>query len=155
MPLRPRSWWPILLALAAITLPIVVGYLWIVIGSFNTRVHGLTPVGEWTLENWRFLGERLGRRPSIWTALLNTLLFAGGVSSLVVTVSAMAAYAISRLSFPGRGWFLGLVLVLHAFPAVSLLIASYYVLSVLGLFDTLVGVVLVILSLLFNFVILA
>src|SRR5690606_34641521 len=76
MPLRPRAWWLVLL-LAAITVPIVVGYLWIVIGSFNTRVHGITPVGEWTLENWRFLGERLGRRPSIWTALLNTLLFAG------------------------------------------------------------------------------
>lgn len=151
MPLRPRGWWLILLVLAAITLPIVVGYLWIVIGSFNTRVHGITPVGEWTLENWRFVGERVGRRPPIWTALLNTLLFAGGVSLLVVTVSAMAAYAISRLSFPGRGWFLGLVLVLHAFPAVSLLIASYYVLRVLGLFDSLVGVVLVMTSFMMPF----
>jgi inositol-phosphate transport system permease protein len=55
----------------------------------------------------------------------------------------MAAYAISRLSFPGRSWYLGLVLVLHAFPAVSLIIAIFYILRLLGLFDTLIGVIIV------------
>jgi inositol-phosphate transport system permease protein len=55
----------------------------------------------------------------------------------------MAAYAIARLSFPGRGLYLGLVLVLHAFPAVSLIIAIFYILRLLGLFDTLGGVILV------------
>jgi inositol-phosphate transport system permease protein len=39
--------------------------------------------------------------------------------------------------------YLGLVLVLHAFPAVSLLIAIFYILRLLGLFDTLIGVILV------------
>lgn len=151
MAVRSKSWWLLLIVLAVVSVPIVIGYLWLITGSFNTRVHGITPVGEWTTENWRFLWENVGRRPSIWTAALNTLLFAGGVSALVVTVSAMAAYAISRLHFPGRGWFLGLVLVLHAFPAVSLLIASYYVLVVLGLFDTLVGVILVMTSFMMPF----
>jgi inositol-phosphate transport system permease protein len=55
----------------------------------------------------------------------------------------MAAYAISRMSFPGRKFYLGLVLVLHAFPAVSLIIAIFYILRLLGLFDTLTGVILV------------
>ena len=151
MPLRPRNWRLVLLVLLLVTAPIVIGYLWMVLGSFNTRVHGITPVGEWNLDNWRFLWEPLGRRPPIWTAVFNTLLFAGGVAALVVVVSSMAAYAISRLHFPGRGWFLGLVLVLHAFPAVSLLIASYYVLAVLGLFDTLIGVVLVMTSFMMPF----
>jgi inositol-phosphate transport system permease protein len=151
MPLRSNGWWIYLVILGALTLPIVIGYLWLVLGSVNERVHGITPVGAWTVENWRFLWEPLGRRPSIWTAAFNTLLFAGGVSTLVVTVSAMAAYAISRLHFPGRGAFLGMVLVLHAFPAVSLLIASYYVLVQLGLFDTLLGVVLVMTSFMMPF----
>ena len=141
--LRPRSW-PLWLGLIALlSLPIVAGYAWLVLGSFNERMHGLVPVGDWSVENWRFLWERVGRRPPVWTVMVNTLMLAGGVAALVVTVSSMAAYAISRLHFPGRGVMLGLVLVLHAFPAVSLLIASFYVLVRLGLFDTLLGVILV------------
>jgi inositol-phosphate transport system permease protein len=141
--LRPKHWPLWLLALLVLSLPIVAGYAWLVVSSFNQRVHGLVPVGSWSLDNWQFLWERQGRRPPVWTVMINTLLLAGGVAALVVSVSSMAAYAISRLHFPGRGVMLGLVLVLHAFPAVSLLIASYYVLVVLGLFDSLLGVILV------------
>lgn len=144
--LRPKSWPLWLVILFVVSLPIVAGYAWLIVSSFNERVHGLVPVGEWSFNNWRFLWERIGHRPPIWTVMVNTLLFAGGVAVLVVTVSSLAAYAISRLHFPGRGWFLGLVLILHAFPAVSLLIASYYVLVVLGLFDTLLGVILIMTS---------
>jgi len=141
--LRPKNW-PLWLGLIALlSLPIIAGYAWLVVGSFNERVHGVVPVGDWSIENWRFLWERVGRRPPVWTVLVNTLMLAGGVAALVVAVSSMAAYAISRLHFPGRGVMLGLVLVLHAFPAVSLLIASFYVLVRLGLFDTLLGVILV------------
>lgn len=141
--LRPKNWLLWLGLIVLLSLPIIAGYGWLAVSSFNERVHGLVPVGEWSVENWRFLWERVGRRPPVWTVMVNTLLLAGGVAALVVTVSSMAAYAISRLHFPGRGVMLGLVLVLHAFPAVSLLIASFYVLVRLGLFDTLLGVILV------------
>jgi len=133
-------WLSILLAL---TFPIVLGYMWLFISSLNSQMHGLRPVGLWEIQNWRFLWEPIGSRPMIWTVLFNTLVFAVGTSFLIVTISAMAAYAISRLNFPGRGIMLGLVLLLHAFPAVSLLIATFYVLLAIGLFDSLVGVVLV------------
>jgi inositol-phosphate transport system permease protein len=143
VPHGPRAWPLWLLALVALSLPLAAGYLWLVLTSVSREVHGLLPVGGWQPENWRFLWEAVGRRPSIWIVLGNTLLFAGGVAVAEVLVSAMAAYAISRLRFRGRGLYLGLVLVLHAFPAVSLLIAIFYVLRVLQLFDTLLGVVLV------------
>ena len=135
-----RGWAAILVG---VSLPLVVGAIWLALSSVSREVHGLWPVGGWQPENWRFLWEAIGSRPSIWLVLGNTLLFAGGVATVQVLVSAMAAYAISRLKFSGRGFYLGMVLVLHAFPAVSLLIAIFYVLRVLGLFDTLLGVVLV------------
>ena len=138
-----RRWVGTFIVILGVTFPIALGYLWLVLTSTNREVHGLWPIGGWELQNWRFLWEPIGRRPMIWQVLLNTLIFAGGVSLLVVTVSAMAAYAISRMNFKGRGMFLGLVLVLHAFPAVSLLIATFYVLVMLRLFDSLLGVVLV------------
>ena len=62
---------------------------------------------------------------------------------MVLLVSSMAGYALSRLHFPGRRAFLGSVLLLHSFPSVTLLIATFIVLRQLGLYDQLLGVILV------------
>lgn len=142
-------YWPLLaLGLGLLSLPLLAGYAWLFLAAFSDQVHGLRPVGGLALENWRFLVESPGGRPPVVQVLANSLFYASGVALLVVGVSAMAAYALSRLAFRGRGVYLGLVLVLHAFPAISLLIAIFYILRLLGLFDTLVGVVLVQASLL-------
>jgi len=144
MPILPRNW-PLWLALLVlITLPIGVGLLWLLLTALFDQVHGLRPVGAFSPENWRFLFEgSVGGRPSIWVALKNSVIFATAVAGLEVLIASMAAYAISRMKFPYRTPYLGMILVLHAFPAVSLLIAIYYILRVLGLFDTLIGVILV------------
>ena len=143
MALLPPRWRFVLVALAAISLPILSGVVWLFLtGSFE-RVHGLIPHGSLALKNWRFLWEAVGGRPPIRVPLVNSIIFSVVVSTAVVLISSMAAYAISRMSFPGRKMYLGLVLVLHAFPAVSLLIAIFYILRRLGLFDTLAGVILV------------
>jgi inositol-phosphate transport system permease protein len=143
MPLLPPRWRLLLLGLVALSLPIASGLAWLVLtGSFD-RVHGLLPTGPLGLDNWQFLWQPVGGRPPLWIPLRNSVIFSGIVATVVVLVSSMAAYAISRLSFPGRGLYLGLVLVLHAFPAVSLIIAIFFMLRRLGLFDTLTGVILV------------
>jgi inositol-phosphate transport system permease protein len=144
MPLLPPRWRLLLLALGALSLPIITGIVWLFLtGSFQD-VHGLVPAGPLAIKNWRFLWESsIGNRPPIHVPLLNSLAFSVVVSAVVVLVASMAAYAISRLSFPGRTMYLGLVLMLHAFPAVSLIIAIFYILRLLGLFDTLTGIILV------------
>ena len=143
MGLLPPRWRLVLVLLVAFSLPILSGVVWLFLtGSFE-RVHGLIPQGAFAPRNWRFLWETVGGRPPIRLALMNSVIFSVVVASMVVLISSMAAYAISRMSFPGRSLYLGLVLVLHAFPAVSLLIAIFYILRRLGLFDTLPGVILV------------
>jgi len=81
--------------------------------------------------------------PSIWRITANTLAFAIMVAIIEVGIAAATGYALSRLSFPGRKGFLSLTLILHAFPSVTLLIAIFYVLKMLKLYDTLIGVILV------------
>lgn len=143
MPLLPPRWRLLALGLALLSLPIAAGLIWLILSGLFDRIHGLLPVGAPTLRHWRFLWEGIGGRPPIYVPLLNTAIFAVLVAALEVTIASMAAYAISRMSFPGRAFYLGLVLVLHAFPAVSLIIAIFYILRLLGLFDTLIGVILV------------
>ncbi len=132
--------------LMILSTPIVVGYLWLFISSISTRTYGLQAEGL-TLENWRFLLEPIRSRPSIWQVLLSTLAFAVPLALLDVMISSMAGYALSRLRFAGRRVFLSMTIVLHAFPSATLLIAIFFVLRAVKLYDSLIGVVLVSVSL--------
>ncbi|SNR68765.1 carbohydrate ABC transporter permease [Desulfurobacterium atlanticum] len=142
-----------------ISLPIILGFIWLFISTFSIRTFGLIPVdsqghiGGLTLSNWKFLADK-----TIWLVTLNTLILAIGLTAGVIIVSALAGYALSRMNFSGRRTILSLSLMLHAFPSVTLLIAIYFVLRwiskipiignglpVIGGFgyDTLGGVILV------------
>ena len=143
--------WPSLVpyvVLALGTLPIALLYAWLLYSSFFLRVEGFTPIGPFTLENWRFLWDPLSvpelrNRPPIIPLTINTFIFATVTSLVGVLISSMAGYAFSRLRFKGRRMMLGGVLLLHSFPSVTLLIALFVVLRTLGLYDKLAGVILV------------
>jgi inositol-phosphate transport system permease protein len=124
--------------------PIFVGYFWLLISSFSVATEGLRSTG-YTLANWSFLWEPpFGRGyPSIWRVTLNTFLIAVSMTFFVVLVSSLAGYALSRQAFKGRKMFLSGTLVLHAFPSVTLLIGIYFVLRTLKLYNTNLGVALV------------
>ena len=67
--------------------------------------------------------------------------------ALVVGVSTLAGYYLSRFDFPGRAAILKGLLVLHAFPAMTLIIPIFLMMYWVGLQDTLTGVILVIAAL--------
>ena len=117
------------LALLTFSMPIFLAFLWLIITTFSTRTEGLESLG-WTLSNWSFLWKSpFGPNfPSIWLATLNTFLLATVMTTIVVFVSSMSAYALSRMKFAGRKGFLSATLILHAFPSVTLLIPIYFVL---------------------------
>ncbi len=145
MTLRLRASFPYLV-LVLLSLPILVGYFWLFESSISVRTYGLRAEGL-TLENWRFLLEPIRSHPSIWQVLLSTLAFAVSLALLNITISSMAGYALSRLRFPGRRMFLSSTIILHAFPSATLLIALFFVLRAVRLYDSILGVVLVSVSL--------
>jgi inositol-phosphate transport system permease protein len=111
------------------------------------------------LQNWRFLwnpdvadalkgASGVGTKfPSVWSAFFNSLAIAGAQMALVVVVSTLAGYYLSRFAFSGRPLFLQGLLVLHAFPAMTLIIPIFLMMYWVGLQDRLLGVVLVITAL--------
>ncbi len=132
-------------------IPIWLMYGWLVSQSFSGRVIlGVLP-SKLTLENWRFLWSpiAMGEKeyPNIWPITINTLFLALGVAGLVVMVSSLSGYALSRMEFKGRTGMMQFIIALHAFPSVILLIALFVILNKLGLygkgFMTLVGIVLI------------
>lgn len=117
------------LALLTFSMPIFLAFLWLIITTFSTRTEGLESLG-WTLSNWSFLWKSpFGPEfQSIWVVTLNTFFLAAVMTTIVVFVSSMAAYPLSRMKFAGRRGFLSATLILHAFPSVTLLIPIYFVL---------------------------
>ena len=85
--------------------------------------------------------------PSVWVAFRNSLLLAVTQTALVVTVATLAGYYVSRFAFAGRASFLQALLVLHAFPAMTLIIPIFLLMHWTGMLDTITGVILVICTL--------
>ena len=84
--------------------------------------------------------------PSVWRAFGNSLLIAGSQTVIVLTVASLAAYYLSRFQFPGRAAMLRSLLVLHAFPVLTLIVPMFLMLYWIGLLDTLFGVILVLVA---------
>jgi len=130
--------------LIAASLPLLLGYGWLVLNSFSEKlVYGVIPQ-KWTLNNFRFLWELPGRYyPNLWRTTWNTVLLASGMTLLMLLIATPTAYVISRMQFKARGFLLSLTLILHSFPGITLLIALYYVLRSLNLLNSIAGVFLV------------
>ncbi|MED4779605.1 carbohydrate ABC transporter permease [Brevibacillus choshinensis] len=121
-------------------------YAGMVVYSFS-ELRGGIPAGI-SFENWRFLFERNlvidnYHYPSIWSILLNTLLIAVGSMVVEVSISLFSGYALSKGNFPGKDFLIQSTLYTRALPAVTTLIASFYILKTMGLLDTYVGIILI------------
>ena len=81
--------------------------------------------------------------PSVWSAFANSLYLAGGQTLIVATVASLAGYYLSRFKFAGRAAMLRTLLVLHAFPVLTLIVPLFLTLNFVGLLDQLLGVMLV------------
>ena len=148
------------------------GLIRVAIQNARWRRYGITAVvvvagalllalvgGELHAQNYRFMwnpdimAEVRGRAgagaqfPWVWNAFGNSLALATAQTVIVVTVSTLAGYYLSRFAFRARSAFLQSLLVLHAFPAMTLVIPIFLMLHWGGLLDTLTGVILVIVTL--------
>lgn len=135
--------WPIVLALAIVSAPLVLMYAYLFIDTVTDAPPGSLIPTELTFRHWDFLWRSRPGKPSVWPVALNTLVFATSTTLIVLAVSTTAGYVLSRLNVPGRGFFLAGVMVLHAFPSVTLIIAIFLVLQMVGLYNSLIGVILV------------
>jgi multiple sugar transport system permease protein len=77
----------------------------------------------------------------VMTGLQNSLLAATATTLLCVLLGSLAGYAYARLSFPGKGLSLGLMLATWMIPWLIVLIPLWAILYELGLVDTILGLV--------------
>jgi alpha-glucoside transport system permease protein len=143
---RNLSKTPVYLVLAFI------GILWLVptLGLFFTSVLESAEIGTtgwWellskpsaaTFDNYREIFDNEDITSAIWT----TLWIAIGGTILPIVVAALAAYAFAWLEFPGRDWLFLVVVALLVVPIQMALIPIFSLYNDLGLFDSILGLVL-------------
>lgn len=93
---------------------------------------------EWHLENFI----------DVWSAapifkyMVNSLIVSGGATCIAILCGIPAAYALSRMKFRGKGFFMGAVIMSQMFSPVVLLVGINRMMSTIGLKDSLIGLIL-------------
>jgi alpha-glucoside transport system permease protein len=131
---------------------VLVGLLWLVptLGLFLTSLFSATDVnalGWWeifskpslaTFQNYQEIWHNQSIRSAFWTTVWISL----GGTFLPIVIAALAGYAFAWLEFPGRDWLFVLVIALLVVPLQMALIPMFRLYSDLGIFDTVLSLVL-------------
>ena len=128
------------------------GVLWLIptLGLFFTSVIDPAEIGQigwWeilskpseaTFENYREIFDN----EQITSSIVTTIWVALGGTILPIMIAALAAYAFAWLEFPGRDWLFLVVVGLLVVPLQMALIPIFSLYNTLGIFDTVLGLIL-------------
>jgi multiple sugar transport system permease protein len=132
----------LILVLTVAALVVVFPFVWMIFTSlkFEKDVFsyppGLLP-SEWTLQNYTDIWNRL----PMALFFRNSLIFAGGVTLVSLFLDSLAAYAFSRLDFPGRDTVFVFVLVALMLPFQVTFIPLYVTVQSLGMLNSYAGLI--------------
>lgn len=103
---------------------------------YDTRAGILPEV--WQLDNF----IKIWSEAPIIRYLGNSILVAGGASLLAIVCGIPAAYALSRMKFKGKAFFMGAVIMSQMFSPVVLLVGIYRMMVNMGLNNSIFGLIL-------------
>jgi multiple sugar transport system permease protein len=138
-----RLFWS--LAVAAVLFYALIPVLWIISLSLKTPESigdGRFLPSHWTLDNY----NAVFNTPFFTSALRNSIGIALIATLIALAFASMAAYAITRLDFPGKSAILAGALAISMFPAISIVGGLFNVWRQVGLYDTWPGLILPYLS---------
>ncbi|MCG5214907.1 carbohydrate ABC transporter permease [Streptosporangium sp. KLBMP 9127] len=114
--------------------------LWLATAPFDATPGIHVSLPEFTLANFGAILDN----PYALGSLANSVIQAGGAAALVVVLSALAAYALSRVRVPGRDALLYLLLLMSSIvTGTAAMVPIFELANRLNLIDTHLGVILV------------
>jgi multiple sugar transport system permease protein len=123
----------------------IVPVLWIVSLSFkegdDITNNAFLPT-VWSWENYRTVFAS----DLFTTALRNSVGMALIATTVSVLLATLAAYAVSRLNFPGKRLVLGVALAITVFPVIAIATPLFNLWRTIGLYDTWLGLIIPYLS---------
>ncbi len=148
----PRTLYWMFLSLIGVVIAIYILFpmFWLFLASFKTQAElARLPVSFWpqtpTLDAYAALFSPTHQKGQLldWPQVIRNSFFVAVTSTiLVVFFGTLAGYAFARLRFPGRDLILGGLLISRMFQGAALLLPTYRLMNMIGLQDSLVGLVL-------------
>lgn len=134
----------VLLYLAIIILVVITLYPYFIMftSALKSRAEIYSMAGtllpiEWQWENF----TEIWKLAPLGRYFINSIVVSGGATAIAIICGIPAAYALSRMKFKGKKFFLGLVIISQMFAPVVLLVGIYKVMSMFHLTDTLLALV--------------
>jgi multiple sugar transport system permease protein len=139
-PKREGTPWWMWLAVAAICVFCLFPFYWLINMSLKTGAElsesAIIPPSP-TLDNY----ESIFRNDDFVRALGNSAIISLTTTALAIIVGSFCAYALARLRFGGKFWILALVLSITTFPAIAIAAPLFRLWSDIGIFNTLIGLI--------------
>lgn len=143
--LNKNPWKKVFLYLFVFVVCIVILYPYFVMFTTAAKTNeemysttaGILPK-DWQLNNF----TEVWSQAPILQYMINSVIVAGGATLLAILCGIPAAYALSRMKFKGKGFFMGAVIMSQMFSPVVLLVGINRMMSRIGLKDSLLGLIL-------------
>ncbi len=150
---RRRGPW-VRLALLLMLLPYGVPLLWILITSLKSNVEIFANQASVIFKPTLHAYQQIAASGSLGTAMVNSLIIAGGTTLLTTFLGVLTAYGLARYRSQLIWWILGFLILLQMVPQTAEIIPLYHIFAVTGLVNTRLSVVLADSALLLPFAIL-
>jgi multiple sugar transport system permease protein len=139
---REYTMWTV--AIVGVLIFALIPVLWIISLSFKTPetvADGRFIPDQWTLDNYKLLFEGGIADSPFLKPLINSIVIALISTVIAIVLAAFAAYAIARLSFPGKAAILAGALAIAMFPQISTVGPLFDMWRSIGLYDTYLGLI--------------
>ena len=139
---RGIAWYTVLIGLSLI---FIAPLVWMMLTAFKTpgeatRVPPTVLPQDPTTSAFGTLFTGNSQTPVLrW--FLNSILAATGQAVLILAVASMAAYALARMDFRGKGVLFGMIIATLFVPIFTLIIPNFLIIDRLGWLDTLVALI--------------
>ena len=133
---------PITIFLCFLALIVLVPILWIVLGTFKfeKEITSYPPTfipQSFTFENF----VKVSGRIKIWRYALNSLIYAGGTTTIAMFVNSLAGYVYARYSFRGKTICFLITLATMMVPFQVIMVPLFLIVFKLGMYDTYWGLI--------------
>ncbi|NQX66365.1 carbohydrate ABC transporter permease [Paenibacillus alba] len=128
--------------LIAIGIVWVYPFVWMITSSFKTNAEYIAKGYTFFPEKFQFDNFKRAWETANFSAyFLNSVIVSVFVVAIVVAVCAMTGYVLGRYRFPGRLLFISLITATMFMPKGYTIIPIYYLINLLGLNNTLAGII--------------
>lgn len=133
---------PVNITLFFLALLVLVPILWLIFSTFKPEKEIISyPPTFWprtlTVENFSTVSQRI----KIWRYVLNSVIYAGGTTTLAIIINSLAGYAYARFDFRGKNICFLFTLATMMIPFQVIMVPSFLVVYKAGMYNTYWGLI--------------